>query len=261
MDAHETINVIDGFFNLFYTENRGMAFGTTFGDSVWAKYALSLFRIGAIVAIAVYIKRLIQDPKTHMGLVYAMSLILAGAAGNLIDGMFYDLIWDLDMNFGTNYQQEMYEGRKIPMIRDGQIVPRESGFLLGSVVDMFQFTAKWPAFFPQGMAGSEIFGAIWNVADAAISGGVALIILRYRTFFRHANAKMDENGELIIEAGISRKRWLLYLLAAFVVFIVFLIVGSHLWAKMSDGVDPGIMALVSLVAGFSTFWGLREYIK
>ena len=74
-----------------YTENQGMAFGTTFGASKWAKLSLSIFRIVAIVAISVY---LVQQAKRYMKLEFliAIGLILAGATGNLIDSMFYDFI-------------------------------------------------------------------------------------------------------------------------------------------------------------------------
>lgn len=182
MYPHETVEVIDGFFQLYYIENRGMAFGTTLGAGALPKYALSIFRLIAIVAIGYYLVKNIRDKKTHPGLLFCMGLIFAGATGNLIDGMFYDFIFDLDPNVAWNWaidgeEQFIYDDFGHPTIRP-------NGFLLGSVVDMFQFTLTWPDFMGPSWAGKEIFGAIWNVADAAISGGVIWIIIRYRTFFK-----------------------------------------------------------------------------
>jgi signal peptidase II len=206
------INVIDGFFQLYYIENRGMAFGATLGEGAWPKYALSLFRFAAIIGIAWYIRKLIIENTSPKGLIFAVALVFAGATGNLIDSLCYDLIWELDPDQAWNYARDangMYiydPGADHPELRP-------NGFLLGSVVDMFQFTTAWPSWFPVidltlpdwlGGAqlidirpGKEIFGAIWNLADLAISVGVGLIILRYRKFFR--SAKKDQSGEKQVE--------------------------------------------------------------
>lgn len=182
LHPHETVDVIDGFFQLYYIENRGMAFGTTLGAGAWAKYALSIFRLVAIIAIGYFLVKNIKRTDVHKGLVFSMALIFAGATGNLIDGMFYDYIFDLDPNVAWNWAIDGNENFVLDEF--GSPVMRPNGFLLGSVVDMFQFTVTWPSWMPFGLAGKEIFGAIWNVADASISIGVALIILRYRAFFK-----------------------------------------------------------------------------
>jgi signal peptidase II len=175
-----------------------MAFGTTLGDGVWAKYILSVFRLAAIVGIAVYIKRLIVDPKTTLTFLVTIALIFAGAAGNLIDGMFYDIWFGIDPDLSSNFIKNEFG---MPVYgADGEIVLREGGFLLGSVVDMFQFTLTWPSWMPEGYAGTDIFPFIFNVADASISIGVALIILKYRHFFRKKTKENEpkENNDSVI---------------------------------------------------------------
>lgn len=258
----QIIPVIEGVFNIHYVENPGMAFGTTLGNGNGPKYILSLFRLVAIIAIGIYIFRLLKDPKVHNGLVYAMGLIFAGAAGNLIDGMFYDLIWDINPDHRWNW---VLDDQEFPIIQsNGDTVTRDGGFLLGRVVDMFQFSARWPSYFPKGMAGTEMFGAIWNIADASISFGVALIILRYRSFFGSSFVKKNEDGEPVEDGTpdtISKKRWAIYFTASIAVFFLVLIGGSHIWYKIYDSVDGGMMAIAAIVIAFSSYWVMREYIK
>lgn len=186
---HEQVPIIDGFFQFYYIENRGMAFGTTLGAGIWAKYALSIFRLLAIVGIGYYIRKLLKEQDTSLGMVISVGLIFAGAAGNLIDGMFYDFIWELDPNISWNW--ELDSNNSWVVGADGNPELRPHGFLLGSVVDMFQFTLTWPSWMPFDLAGKEIFGAIWNVADGAITLGVAIIIIKYRTFFKKAKPQEE----------------------------------------------------------------------
>jgi len=186
MYPHETLGIVDGFLQLYYIENRGMAFGTTLGAGALPKYILSGFRLIAIIAIGYYLVKNIRDRKSHKGLIFCMALIFAGATGNLIDGMFYDFIFDLDPNVAWNWAIDG-DGNFV-LDEFGSPVMRPNGFMLGSVVDMFQFTLTWPSWMGQSFAGKEIFGAIWNVADFSISTGVILIILRYKTFFKKPEA-------------------------------------------------------------------------
>jgi signal peptidase II len=197
MTPHEQMGVIDGFFQLYYIENRGMAFGTTLGAGAIAKYALSLFRLAAIVGIALYLRKLLRDSESSKWMVYSIGLIFAGAAGNLVDGMFYDYIWELNPDVAWNWA---LDGNNNWIVSpDGLAEMRPNGFLLGSVVDMFQFTAKWPSWMPFGLGGQEIFSAIWNVADGAITVGVALLILNYRKFFKKESKAATEiaNNETV----------------------------------------------------------------
>ena len=182
MTAHEQVGIVDGFFQLYYIENRGMAFGTTLGAGALPKYALSIFRLAAIVGIGLYIRKLLREKESSKWMIYSIGLIFAGAAGNLIDGMFYDYIWDLNPDIAWNWALDGNNNWVIGA--DGVPELRPNGFLLGSVVDMFQFTAKWPSWMPFGLGGEEIFAAIWNLADGAITVGVAMLILNYRKFFR-----------------------------------------------------------------------------
>ncbi|WP_066757386.1 signal peptidase II [Crocinitomix algicola] len=198
MGAFESIPVIDGFFQLYYIENRGMAFGATLGGGAWAKYTLSIFRIVAIIGIAIYMRKLLKENQAPRGLLIALSLIFAGAAGNLIDSLCYDLIWSVDPNLPWNLaigSDGMFEFDPETM----EPLIRPNGFLLGSVVDMFQFTTTWPSWTPEidflGIRpGNEIFGAIWNFADLSISVGVGLIILNYRKFFNKEEKTLVSEG-------------------------------------------------------------------
>lgn len=201
MFPHEAINVTDGFFQLYYIENRGMAFGTTLGAGAIGKYALSLFRLGAIIAIAFYIRKTILEGKSHKGLIIALGLIFAGATGNLIDGLFYDYIFDLDPNVAWNWAID--GNGNFVMDEFGHPVMRPNGFLLGSVVDMFQFTTVWPDWMPESFRGTMIFGAIWNVADFSISVGVGLIIVRYKAFFKKPEPKAVVPAEEVVSATNS----------------------------------------------------------
>ncbi len=210
MDPNESITVLDGFFQLYYTENKGMAFGATLGGGVWAKYALSFFRLGAIIGIGWYLRKLILENQSPKGLLIAIGLVFAGATGNLVDGICYDLIWEFDPSLGWNWARDANDNFIIDQVT-GELVMRPHGFMLGSVVDMFQFTSTWPSWMPTielnlpsflGGAnlidiypGKEIFGAIWNLADLSISIGVGLIIFRYRKFFRRPSASPDEDEE------------------------------------------------------------------
>ena len=209
------IPVIDGFFQLYYIENRGMAFGATLGEGAMPKYFLTLVRLAAIIGIGWYIRKLIFENNSPKGLLIAVALVFAGATGNLIDGLFYDLIWDVNLEQYWNIAKDS-EGDYLfdPVTRQPMLRPH--GFMLGSVVDMFQFTTVYPSWTPiidlnlpeflgggnliDIHPGKEIFGAIWNLADLSISIGVGLIIVRYRKFFRKptppSNTEKTEEPQL-----------------------------------------------------------------
>ncbi len=170
-------------FSLHYIENQGMAFGTTFGSAMWHKLALSIFRILAIGFIIYYIVREAKKVEVKTEYLLAVGLILSGAAGNLIDSMFYDFIFSFNPCEGFN---QLPGSGKFMNCKDYgfeyQVEVRHKGFLLANVVDMFQFEAYWPKWVPV-IGGSQVFPAIWNVADSCISIGIGWIIIRQRTFF------------------------------------------------------------------------------
>lgn len=167
---------------LHYTENPGMAFGQTFGASMWAKLSLSLFRI---VAIGLIIRYLFKQIKlgTSREFLIVVSLVLAGATGNLLDSMFYDLFFSVDPCIPFN--QLAGSGHKA-ICHAGHfnyaVELRHQGFLFGNVVDMFQFNVRWPEGMPL-VGGSDVFPAIWNLADFCISVGLFWAIIRQKKFF------------------------------------------------------------------------------
>ena len=174
--------VIGSWFVLHYTENPGMAFGQTFGATLWAKLALSLFRIVAIFFIIRYLYQQMKQMASKEFLI-VVSMVLAGATGNLLDSMFYDLFFNVDPCIGFNQM----EGSGIKAVcRSGHfsypIEIRHQGFLFGNVVDMFQFNVTWPQGMPL-LGGQQVFPAIWNFADACISVGLIWAIFRQKKFF------------------------------------------------------------------------------
>ena len=175
----EVRHLLGNWLVLDYIENPGMAFGTTFGSSMWHKLALSIFRIFAIGGICYY---WLQQAKlgAKLGFLIAVGLILAGATGNLIDSMFYDFVFKYDPCIGYNHL--IGSGIKSDCGFFGTIETRHTGFLLGNVVDMFKFVGYWPKWMPW-IGGAEIFPAIWNLADFSISSGIILILIRHKTYF------------------------------------------------------------------------------
>jgi signal peptidase II len=181
--AAEPINLLGSWLRLQYIENPGMAFGTTFGSGMLAKLSLSIFRIIAIVGIAWYwVKQAKENARIEF--LIAVGFIFAGALGNLIDSMFYDFIFPFDAC--SSYNQFPGSGVKAICNYFGtnpvEVEVRHQGFLLGNVVDMFQFNGTWPTWVPF-LGGNEMFPAIWNLADGSITVGVVMVLIRQRTYF------------------------------------------------------------------------------
>ena len=180
--SNETNFIFGNWFALNYIENPGMAFGTTFGSEIWHKLALSLLRVVAIIFIGIFIyKEIKKDAKIEY--LIAISLIFSGATGNLIDSMLYDFIFPFNPCEGFN--QLAGSGIKMNCMDYGfkqTLEVRHQGFLLGNVVDMFQFNFYWPKWVPY-FSGQAVFPAIWNIADACITSGVVLIIIRQKKYF------------------------------------------------------------------------------
>lgn len=184
----ESYPLLGDWFVLEYIENQGMAFGTTFGSKMWHKLALSLFRVVAISALVYYWIKQVKKTEIKLEFLIAVGLVFAGATGNLIDSMFYDFAFPYDPCMRYNH----LSGSGI--ITDcgfwGEIETRHTGFLFGNVVDMFKFQAIWPNWVPW-LGGSEVFPAIWNLADASITIGVVMIFLRQRTYFPKSKGDID----------------------------------------------------------------------
>ena len=188
--------LIGSWFSAHYIENQGMAFGTTFGAAIWHKLALSIFRVIAIIFIAYY---LIKEAKkgAKLSFLIALGFIWAGATGNLLDSMFYDFFF----NFNPCDRFNQLEGSKVmadckDFGRSFPVEVRHRGFLLGNVVDMFQFDVLWPRWVPY-LGGGQVFPAIFNVADASITVGVATLIIGQRSFFPKNKKPNPENEEVL----------------------------------------------------------------
>jgi|TARA_B110000495_G_C23020147_1_gene605065 signal peptidase II len=157
-----------GFIKFQFIENPGMAFGMTFGG-VWGKIALSLFRVGAVVAIWFIIRNLLSN-KAHKGLVFCVGLIFAGALGNILDSAFYGLMFSESLQMVTGVAEFMPEAGGY------------ANFMMGHVVDMVHFEFFYPSWAPFDLAGSEVFPPIFNIADFSISVGVGIIIVFNKRF-------------------------------------------------------------------------------
>ncbi len=171
MYLHESIRVTDWFYILF-TENRGMAFGMELMD----KYLLTSFRIIAVAILSWYLVRIIRRGGESIGFLVCLSLILAGAAGNIIDCLFYGMI---------------FNNPPAPMVAD--FVPWGTGYeslMQGRVVDMFYFPLvewNWPSWLPiWGGQHFIFFSPIFNFADSCISVGVIALLLFHHNRIQHA---------------------------------------------------------------------------
>jgi signal peptidase II len=164
---------------IHFTENPGMAFGFEFGGEI-GKLGLSIFRILACIAGAFYIRYIIKKEE-HLGFVFSVSLILAGALGNIFDSAFYGLFFDRGTSLNLDFNEYM------PY--DGIAKLTSNGYaksMFGCVVDMFYFpmmNGHFPSWFPiWGGEEFQFFRPIFNFADASISIGVFIIILFQKKF-------------------------------------------------------------------------------
>jgi signal peptidase II len=176
MTIGQEFPVLGDWFIIHFTENYGMAFGFQFAGE-WGKLALSIFRILAVLAIGIYLYVLTRK-KIGFGPVFGISLILAGAIGNIIDSAVYGLLFS-----GSSYHSV------------ATFLPENggyAGFLYGRVVDLFYFPiisiaqAEAPSWLPGFLFGRDgyfiFFRPVFNVADAAITTGVFWLLLFERKF-------------------------------------------------------------------------------
>ncbi len=173
MNIGEEIVVFD-WFRISFIENRGMAFGMEIGSKLF----LSLFRIVAVGGLTWYIWKKIKEG-ARMGYIVVLSMIYAGAAGNIFDSLFYGEIFTASHPYYTD-------------LPPAQLVPWGEGYasiLMGNVVDMFSFPlfhGTFPNWFPVwGGEDFTFFSAIFNFADACISVGVVVLFLFYRNDFNN----------------------------------------------------------------------------
>ena len=172
MQLGEEIHLLGNRGMLHYTENNGMAFGMELGGDL-GKLVLTLFRIVAVCGIGYGLVHLIKN-KYHRGLIMMVALILAGAVGNIIDSTFYGVIYQY---------APLFHGR---------------------VIDMFYFpllSGSFPAWIPV-WGGEEyiFFRPVFNLADAAISVGVIMILLNQKHYFkREVVEESSPNSEMVEE--------------------------------------------------------------
>ncbi|MBL4715619.1 MAG: lipoprotein signal peptidase [Bacteroidia bacterium] len=163
----EYFSVLGDWFYIHFTENNGMAFGMEFAGD-YGKFTLSILRICAIVGIGVVLFYLFKR-KASSGLIISGSLIFAGALGNIIDSVFYGVLFDYN------------------------------NLLFGRVVDMFYFPlieGLFPNWFPF-WGGEEFvfFRPVFNIADTAISVGVGIILVFQRDFFKKESTETNSVKE------------------------------------------------------------------
>lgn len=185
MQSGEEFHYIGNWARIHFVENEGMAFGMSFGAGI-GKFLLTFFRIIAVAFITYYLVQQVKNKKSSKGFVFALALILTGAVGNIIDSIFYGHIFSHS---------------------EGQIAtlfPAQGGYASwfhGKVVDMFYFPIyrgilpDWIPFF--GGKYFEFFQFIFNVADACITVGVAIILIFQKSFFKEEPKIITQETETL----------------------------------------------------------------
>ncbi|WP_353124537.1 lipoprotein signal peptidase [Parapedobacter pyrenivorans] len=187
MTLGQEYNILGDWFIIHFTENNGMAFGLEFGGEA-GKLALSLFRIAAVIGIAYGLHYMIKH-KYHRGFILNVALIFAGAMGNIIDSTFYGLIFS---------ESTWFEKARLFPVEGGY-----SSLLHGKVVDMLYFPiikGDFPAWFP--IWGGEdflFFRPVFNIADSAITIGVALILIYQKRYFKEEIVEPESYNSEIVE--------------------------------------------------------------
>ncbi|GAC1418286.1 MAG: lipoprotein signal peptidase [Flavisolibacter sp.] len=179
-------------FKLYFIENPGMAWGWELGGD-WGKMLLTLFRLGAVFFGSWYLARIVRENYSK-GFIICASLIYAGALGNLLDSMFYGLIFE-DSTY--NHIAKIFP------------ITGYAGFLHGKVVDMLYFPlihSNFPSWFPFiGGKEFEFFSPIFNIADASISIGVLTLLFFQKRFVKADHNKLEVPQSGYTEPGISNE--------------------------------------------------------
>ena len=165
MSIGESIHVFGDWFQIYFIENEGMAFGMKFGGAV-GKFLLSLFRLVFFGLLVYWISRLLKRSDTPSGVTAGLAMIAAGAMGNIIDCLFYGLIWDY------------------------------APFMFGRVVDMFYFPiidTTFPEWMPLiGGNPFRFFAPVFNFADSCVTCGALYLIFFQWRFFTREDHPSDE---------------------------------------------------------------------
>ena len=180
MSIGENFNVIGQWFKIYFIENEGMAFGMKFGGSV-GKFILSLFRIVLFGALVYWIRALLKKPGTPSGVTVGLTLIAAGALGNIIDCRFYGIL----------FSESTYSMVAEFLPVGGGYAP----FFFGKVVDMFYFPiidTTFPEWLPLiGGNPFRFFAPVFNFADSCVTCGALYLIFFQWKFF--AKEEKQEN--------------------------------------------------------------------
>jgi len=183
----ESVRVTDWFF-IEFVENNGMAWGMSFIGKFW----LSLLRTIAIVALVWYLHRIIKAGKHRLLYIILVALVLTGAIGNMIDSMFYGLMFTASSPYYVSYQVPFGDGY--------------APFLMGKVVDMFRFpffSYTWPEWVPVfGGQHGTFFDPVFNFADVCVSVGIISLLLFCRKELEELGdgkkkKKTEEDGKVI----------------------------------------------------------------
>lgn len=190
----EEHNVLGTWFRLHFVENEGMAWGWKFGGE-FGKIALTLFRLGAVIWGSFLIRNFIRQ-KQHKGFLICAALIYAGALGNLIDSLFYGLIFEASNPFTQNVATLLPAGGGY------------AGLFHGKVVDMLYFpiitNSHYPSWIPiVGGEEFEFFRPVFNIADMAISTGVIAILVFQNKFFN--KPAQEQHHTVVTNAEVNDK--------------------------------------------------------
>jgi len=164
MTLGEHFSVFGDWFQILFIENKGMAFGMSFGGVI-GKYILTLFRIGLFAALCWWISSLLKKKDVPTGVLVGLTLITAGAFGNIVDCLFYGLVFS--------------ESTPVAVATLGHYAP----FMQGKVVDMLYFPLwTWPDWMPL-VGGDIFFEPVFNFADSCVTVGAFYLILFQWKFF------------------------------------------------------------------------------